>query len=142
MAHIKSISFNHYGKNEGCICDRCGKYIQNVASVNYVEGVHLNFGMDCFEKVHKAGLNKTGKKLMNKAIDRIKYHTEKLEAYTNGIINEENDEGFKTEQMLDGYWKGKDYEEYRDFMIHEFLPKRLEEDQKMIDKFKNVNFEI
>ena len=65
MAYIKRISFAHVGRNEGCLCDRCGQYIQNIVTVDYADGVRINYGRDCFDKLYKSGrLNAQGVKLM------------------------------------------------------------------------------
>lgn len=142
MAYIKKINFEHVDKNEGCLCDRCGAYIRNIISVEFTDGVKVNYGQDCFEKLYKnSKLNSAGVSLMKKTLKRIDHYTAKLESYVSGEINEENDEGYKTEQMFDGYWKGKPYEEYKDFMINEFLPKRFEECQKDVDRFSKVRFD-
>lgn len=142
MAYIKKINFEHVGKNEGCLCDRCGAYIRNIVSVEFTDGVKVNYGQDCFEKLYKSSkLNSVGISLMKKTLKRIDHYTVKLESYVNGEINEENDESYKTEQMFDGYWKGRPYEEYKDFMINEFLPERFKECQKDVDRFSKVRFD-
>lgn len=142
MAYIKKINFEHVGKNEGCLCDRCGAYIRNIVSVEFTDGVKVNYGQDCFEKLYKSSkLNSAGISLMKKTLKRIDHYTAKLESYVSGEINQENDEGYKTEQMLDGYWQGRLYEEYKDFMINEFLPERFKECQKDVDRFSKVRFD-
>ena len=142
MAYIKKINFEHVGKNEGCLCDRCGAYIRNIVSVEFTDGVKVNYGQDCFEKLYKnSKLNSAGISLMKKTLKSIDKYTAKLESYRSGEINEENDESYKTEQMFDSYWKGKPYEEYRDFMIKKFLPERLKECQKDVDRFSKVRFD-
>lgn len=142
MAYIKKINFEHVGKNEGCLCDRCGAYIRNIVSVEFTDGVKVNYGQDCFEKLYKSSkLNSAGASLMKKTLKRIDHYTAKLESYVSGEINEENDESYKTEQMFDGYWKGRLYEEYKDFMINEFLPERFKECQKDVDRFSKVRFD-
>lgn len=142
MAYIKKINFEHVGKNEGCLCDRCGAYIRNIVSVEFTDGVKVNYGQDCFEKLYKnSKLNSAGISLMKKTLKSIDRYTAKLESYVSGEINEENDESYKIEQMFDGYWKGRPYEEYKDFMINEFLPERFRECQKNVDRFSKVRFD-
>lgn len=142
MAYIKKINFEHVGKNEGCLCDRCGAYIRNIVSVEFTDGVKVNYGQDCFEKLYKSSkLNSAGISLMKKTLKRIDRYTAELESYVSGEINEENDESYKIEQMFDGYWKGRPYEEYKSFMINEFLPERFKECQKDVDRFSKVRFD-
>lgn len=142
MAYIKKINFEHVGKNEGCLCDRCGTYIRNIVSVEFTDGVKVNYGQDCFEKLYKSSkLNSAGISLMKKTLKRIDRYTAELESYVSGEINEENDESYKIEQMFDGYWKGRPYEEYKNFMINEFLPERFKECQKDVDRFSKVRFD-
>ena len=142
MAHIKRIDFSHVGKNEGCLCDKCGQYIQNIVSVDYDDGVRVNYGQDCFAKLYNSGkLSTYGVKLMKKALNSIKAHSKQLESYKSGEMTAENDKGYQYDQMFGGYWQGKPYEEYRQWMIDEWFPKRFEEDQKMIDRFAKINFD-
>lgn len=148
MAHIKSISFAHVGKKEGCLCEKCGQYITNIVTVHWTDGVNIDYGTECFDKLYHSGkLTDHGIKLMKKALNSIKNHTKQLEAYTSGKMNAENDNGwkwFKMEEEIYGNktaWSGKTYEEYRQWMIDVWFPKRFEEDQKEIDRFAKVNFE-
>ncbi|MGN0180126.1 MAG: hypothetical protein ACI4DY_11960 [Monoglobaceae bacterium] len=142
MAHIKRINFTHVGKNEGCLCDKCGQYIQNIVYVDYDDGVRLNYGQDCFAKLYNSGrLNAYGVKLMKKTLKSIEKHSKQLDAYKSGKMNAENDVSYQYDQTYGGYWKGKPYEEYRNWMIEEWFPKRFEEDQKEIDRFAKVNFD-
>lgn len=144
MAHIKRISFAHVGRNDGCLCDKCGQYIRNIVTVDYDDGVRINYGQDCFDKLYNSGkLNAYGVKLMRKALKSIDRHTKELEAYKSGKKTAENDLSYQFCQTCNGghYWKGKPFEEYRDWMINEVYPMRFEEDQKLVDRFAKVNFE-
>lgn len=147
MPYIKNISFAHVGRNEGCLCDRCGQYIQNIVTVQWTDGMKVNYGQDCFSKLYNSGkLSEHGIRLMKKALKSIETHTRQLEAYRSGEINEENDSSWRFHQETKGYgspsyWYGRPYEEYRQWMIEVFFPLRFEEDQKEIDRFKNVQFE-
>lgn len=142
MAYIKRIGFAHVGRNEGCLCDKCGQYIQNIVTVDYSDGLRVNYGQDCFDKLYKSGkLNAQGVKLMKKALQSIEKHSKQLEEYKSGKITAENDKAYQFDQVYDGYWKGKPFEEYREWMINVWFPKRFEEDQKLIDRFSKVNFE-
>ena len=147
MAHIKEIRFAHVGRKEGCLCDRCGQYIQNIVSVDYTDGVTIRCGQDCFKNLYDSGkLSAFGVKLMRKALKSIETHSRQLEAYTSGKMTADNDESwksFETPQNKGCYWAvhHDDYEAYRQWMITEWFPQRFKEDQKMIDRFANVNFD-
>lgn len=147
MPYIKQITFAHVGRNEGCLCDRCGQYIQNIVTVHWTDGIVINYGQECFSKLYLSGkLTEHGIKVMRKALKSIENHTKQLEAYKSGEINEENDAGWKFHQQSKtyespSYWYGRSYEEYRQWMIDVFFPLRFEEDQKEIDRFSKVNFD-
>lgn len=143
MAHIKKISFSRVGKNEGCICDKCGQYIRNIITVEYDFGI-LHYGQDCFTKMYNGGkLTTYGAKLMQKTLKSIEYYSVELAKYVSGEITADNDDVYKSYQTcVESYWTGRPYEEYRQFMIDEWFPERFKECQKQIDRFKNVNFEV
>ena len=142
MARIKKITFASVAKNEGCTCDRCGQYIKNIWTVTYQDDVVMNFGIDCFEKVSKEKLNAYGMKQMKKVLKSIQDYTERLEAWKSGEITEDCAywQNQQAEWNKDSYWYGRKFEEYKDWMINEFFPARLEYEQKELAKFKNVNF--
>lgn len=147
MPYIKEVSFERAGRLEGCLCDRCGQYIQNIVTVRWTDGIVIHYGTECFSKLCKTGkLTAYGTQLFKKALKRIKDHTERLEAYKSGEINAENDAAWIYAQNprpyeSPSYWYGKSYEEYRKFMIEEFFPCRLEEAQKEIARFSKVKFD-
>ena len=77
MAHIKKISFSSVNVREGCTCDRCGQWIKNIWTVDFLEGFSMNYGIDCFEKLCKSGrLSDYGMKLMKKALKSISRYYE------------------------------------------------------------------
>ena len=145
MAQIKSIRFDKVSRNDGCTCDKCGQYIINVWTVQYADGVTLHYGIDCFEKIWKSGkLTRYAEKLMHKALKNIEFYSEKLEmwkvlteqeAEEQGLLNE-----LKTTDWNESYWAGKTFEEYKNWMVDEFFPGRLEICQRDIGKFSKVNF--
>ena len=146
MAYIKDIHFASVGRNEGCLCDRCGQYIRNIVTVHYTDGVRINYGQDCFKKLYDSSkLTDYGKKLLRKALKSIETHSKELAAYTSGKMTAENDESWKAYElpMNKGcYWAvHHDYEEYRKWMIEEWYPQRFKEDQKQIDRFSKVKFD-
>lgn len=143
MAHIKKISFARVGEREGCACDRCGQYIRNIWTVEYEEGLRMNYGLDCWEKVYKAGLNAQGVKIIKKIMESIRNYQERLAQYVNGEITADNDESYKATQAdwnKEDYWNGKSFEEYKAWLINDFFPYRIAEKQKELAKFAKVNF--
>ena len=147
MPQIKEITFAHVGRLDGCLCDRCGQYIQNIVTVHWTDGVTINYGQECFSKLYNSGkLTAHGVELMRKTLKRLEYFTKQLEAYKSGEINENNDSGWRYFQESKqyespSYWYGKSYEEYRQWMIEVWFPLRFEEVKKEIDRFKKVNFD-
>lgn len=143
MAHIKNIRFAAVGKNEGCTCDRCGQYIRNIWTVSYSEGEKFRYGIDCFEKIYKgAGMNAYGVKTMKKILKSIENYENRLEAAKNAT--EDTDEGWKATQAewnKNSYWYGREYSEYKAWLINEFFPYRISLEQKELEKFRKVNFE-
>lgn len=143
MAHIKKIKFSRVGKQEGCTCDRCGQYIRNIWTVDYKEGLTMNYGIDCWEAICKEGLSKQGIRLMNKTMKSLQSYEERLAAYTSKEITEENDMAYQTEQAdwnKDSYWYGRSWEEYRDWMVNDFFPERISGKQKELERFSKVDF--
>lgn len=142
MAHIKRISFESVGKAEGCTCDRCGQYIRNIWTVEYKEGLTMHYGLDCWQKVCRQGLNQHGMKLMKKAMKAIQNYEERLAKYTSGEMTVETDQGWLADQEDKmSAWYGHTFEEYRAWMINEFFPYRIAEAQKELAKFGKINFE-
>lgn len=148
MAFIKEIRFAHVGRNAGCLCDRCGQYIQNIVTVDFSDGTTVNFGQDCFKKLQETSrLNDYGKKLLRKTLKNIEFYSMELVKYTSGELTAENDERWKAYAypVNDGcYWNvhHDDYEAFRRWMIDEWFPERFKECQKQIDRFAKVNFKL
>lgn len=146
MAHIKTISFASVGRNEGCLCDKCGQYIKNIVTVEYDFGT-VHYGQDCFAKMYNSGkLTAYGVKLMKKTMKSIEHYSRQLAKYVSGEMTAENDVGYQFSQNAatygnPDYWTGKPYEEYRQWMINEWFPERFKEAQKQVDRFSKVNFE-
>ena len=140
MAHIKSVRFTSTGKAEGCTCDRCGQYIQNIWTVTFTEGMRLNYGIDCFEKVQKTGLSETARKNIKKALKSIQAYEEGLAKFTSGERNEENDIAYQQaqENKQDAFY-GKPYEAWKDWWINEFFPYRISLENETIEKYSKIN---
>lgn len=147
MAYIKEIRFAHVGRKEGCLCDRCGQYIQNIVTVEYTDGITTNIGQDCFKNLYdNSKLTDFGKKLLRKALKSIETHSRELAEYTSGKMTAETDKSWQSYENpwnKDCYWAvhHEDYEAYRRWMIEEWFPERFKEDQKLIDRFSKVNFD-
>lgn len=141
MAYIRKISFSR-SEQHGCTCDRCGQYIKNIWTVTYADGVKLNFGIDCFEKLNKASkLSTQGMKIMRKALKDIEFYTEKLNEWKNGVWTEDNCIAWQNEKDdKQSYWSDKTFEEYKEWYINEFYPYRLEQAQKEVDRFRKIDF--
>lgn len=148
MAHIKKISFETVGNNQGCTCDRCGQYIKNIYTVEFTEGMKMNYGIDCFEKLYKTGnLTKEATKILKKTIKSIANYEARLEQYQNNEIKPEEDGGWYYQQPQagwyeEGYWTGKPYEEYRQWVINELIPSRIADKQKELAKFAKIDFKV
>ena len=142
MAHIKKITFDRVPKNYGCQCDRCGQYIQNIWTVQYTDGITLNYGIDCFEKLYKSGnLNQYGIKLLKKAIKWIEYYSTELKKWQSGEYTEENCIKWQYEQSdKESAWYGQTFEEYKQWQIEKWFPARLADQQKEIDRLSKANF--
>jgi len=144
MARIKSINFYSVGRMEGCTCDRCGQYIQNIYTVTFTDEVRMNFGIDCFRKLLLTGnLSDYGMKLMKKELKSLKRWQELFEEEKQKT--EETDIAYQNLQehvdwKPDSAWYGRPWEEYHEWMIKEWFPYRFEECQKAIEKFSKVNF--
>ena len=144
MAHINNISFIRVSKNEGCTCDRCGQYIQNIWTVKWIEGGYTRFGIDCFEKLCKSGkLTTFGMKTMKKALKDIEYWSDELAKWKNGEYTEENRIDYQQAQKdkYDAFYEVS-FEEYRRWWIEKFIPARIADKQKEINKFQKANFTI
>ena len=143
MAHIKNIHFQSVDTNEGCTCDRCGQHIKNIWTVEYKEGLVMHYGIDCWEKVYKAGLNTNGRKILTRTMKSLQAYEERLAGYVNGTMTEETDITYQNEQagwQSDSYWHGKSFDEYKKWMVTDFLPYRIELAQKELEKLGKVNF--
>lgn len=140
MAGISKIDYAHTSRESGCTCDRCGQWITNIITVHYTDGDTIHYGIDCFEKLYKDNkLTAYGMKVMKRGYKKIKDWSLKLEDYKTGKLNPDTDISWKYIQEHGGYWQGKPFEEYRDWMINEVIPLRFEEAQKEIQRF---NFRV
>lgn len=145
MAKLVNINFAHVGRLEGCTCDRCGQYIQNVWTVTDSDGVTFHYGIDCFEKLGKESrLTSYGVKLFKKLLGRLQRWNERLERWESGEMTEECDEWLcQQADWHNSYWKGRPFAEYKDWMISDFIPAQIEDCQKELDqKFGKVNWKF
>lgn len=144
MAHIKAIHFQSVGRAEGCTCDRCGQYIQNIWTVEYKEGLKINYGVDCWLKVKKQGLDSYNRKKLAKIEKSIEAYERQLARYINGELTAENDEAYKIQQAdwnENSAWHGESFESWREWHIKEFYPYRIELEQKELEKFGKIDIE-
>lgn len=142
MAHIKKITFERVGKNDGCTCDKCGQYIRNIYTVQYLDGISLNYGIDCFDKLSKSGnLNQYGIKLLKKAVKSIEYYSDELKKWQSGEYTAENRMDWQQEQSdKESAWYGSTFEEFRQWMIDIWFPARFKDAQKEIDSLSKASF--
>lgn len=113
MAKIRSISFASVGNKQGCSCDRCGQYIQNIYTVIFTDDVVMHYGIDCFEKLCKTGkLSEYGRKTLKAAIKDLKIWQGHLERRL--TLTKETDVGYWNQQYegSDSRWKDAPWEEY------------------------------
>jgi hypothetical protein len=142
MARIRSINFSSVGHKQGCSCDRCGQYIQNIYTVLFTDGVSMHYGIDCFEKLCKTGkLSEYGRKTLKQAVKSLKTWHEHFE---NALaLTEETDIGYQNRQsevFKDDPFHGKPWEEWHSYRINEFFPKKIRECEAEIEKLANGEF--
>jgi len=154
MAHIKEVTFTSVGKNEGCLCDRCGTYISNIVTVHYVEGMTINYGQDCFEKLCKESkLNDYGMKIMKKGLTKLAKYTKEYEMWKTITYEQAREKGltaqidpdsnintWSTAESDKSAWCGKPFEEYREWVLNEVYPRKFKDCEKEIKRFEKVNF--
>lgn len=143
MAHLKKIQFERVGRNEGCTCDRCGQYIQNIWTVTFDTDEVIRFGIDCFNKLNGKALSDYGQKLMSKALKHLEKTQERFEK--EAAKTEETDIAWQQLQGDDAkqmYWHGRPWKEYHEWMLTEWYGERFKECQKEIDRFGKVNYKL
>lgn len=69
---IKKIAYYSVPRSESSTCSCCGKSIQNICSIETVEGERFNFGTTCFDKLIKDKLRSFQRKEYNQAIKFLK----------------------------------------------------------------------
>jgi hypothetical protein len=142
VARITDISFDSVGKREGCTCDRCGQWLQNIWTVKFDDGITAHFGIDCYKQMCKdSRLTDYGMKLMKKTLKRIENFRRMRAEFEN--MTAETCVAWQNEQAEwnDSYWKGKSFEEYKQWMLEAWFPARFADCQKELEKFSKVNFQ-
>lgn len=139
MSHVLRIHFASVSQKEGCTCDRCGQGIRNIWTVDYAEGFSVHYGIDCWEKVYKSSnLSQYGEQQIKKIMKSIKSSEEMLAKWVNGSMDEDAKHNFNPSE--NDAWYGHTFEEYKEWMINEFIPYQIECKQKELKKFSKVNF--
>lgn len=143
MAKILKIRFDRaHSAEQGCICDRCGQWLKNIWTVKFDDGITAHFGIDCYEQMCKdSRLTEYGMKLMKKATKKLSEWYERMEEEK--ALTEATDTAYQNEQRpynSDGYWYGKPWEEYHEWVLSKWYPARIADCEKDLAKFKNVNF--
>lgn len=143
MAYITNMTFEHVGKDEGVLCDRCGQYIRNIYTVYYSDGYVMHCGVECFKKLRESGrLSDYGMKVLMKIAKKIKQYSEELAMWK--TLTEEEAEEKKLLYPLHYYeaWQGKTFEEYKEWNINKWYPARFAECEKELAKFNKIDFNI
>lgn len=138
MAKIMDINFEHTGKNEGCLCSRCGQYITNIWRVKFSSGEEFKFGIDCYEKLMRTGkLTTFGMKTMKSVMKSIKNSQESLEKWID--MKEDECDAWKYEKMTANRYSS--FEEFKaEYII--FLNNQLQRHKEELKKFRNADFNI
>lgn len=151
MSRVTNLYFEHVRKQEGCLCDKCGQYIQNIYTVTYDDIPVQHFGIDCFTKLMKtSNLTEVGKSKLRKLIKDITYLTdyitvwESIHTYEEAVDKQKQLLG-KINLNLSVYteyeaWEDSSFEEFRQFCIDNFGKKKLAEKQVELSKYKGVRF--
>lgn len=157
MAYITNITFWRYGKNEGLTCTKCGAYIRNVYTVTYSDGFIANYGTECFDKLWKSGkLSKYGEKEFKKILKNIKFYNDVLATwqkckteqelienplmFSSNYLDRYNESEYIKNEYKRNAHKDDTFEEYRDYIINEFIPYRLKSERKELERFKKIDF--
>lgn len=141
MAHIQRIDFNHVtNKADGCLCDNCGQWITNIWTVKFKEGPSLHFGIDCFDKHINGKLSKFGKREMKRELKYIKEYSMLLENLKKEEVTEDVQKEWESYLYWQTYWQDHTFEEWKEWMITQVLPNRIEEHEKNLKKFEKINF--
>lgn len=81
---------------------------------------------------------------MRNTLKQIAFYSERLEMWKALTEQEAEEKGLlgdlKETDWNTSYWAGKTFEEYKNWMVNDFFPHRLEECQKDIDRFSKVKF--
>lgn len=144
---IKKITYYSVPRSESGTCACCGKSIQNICSVETVEGEHFNFGTTCFDKLIKDKLQSFQRKEYNQAIKFLKGYCKQQKIWED--MTEEdylNSEMYRTACICDGGapWEIKvdlnSFEDYKNWMVNDFFPYRIEQEEKVIEKYSRIDF--
>lgn len=149
MSYIRNITFKHVWKNEGEICDQCGAYIVNVYTITYSDGLKMRYGIECFKKLFAAGnLTEKGMALMKKALKKIKEAYEFRDGWLEvNSIEEAEEKGLPDTDVFRTYevWKRHSFDEFKEYCTNEnegYFFLRLNRAKKLLERFKNVNFDL
>lgn len=144
---IKRIVYYSVPRSESSICSCCGKSIQNICSIETVEGERFNFGATCFDKLIKDKLRAFQRKEYNQAIKFLKGYYKQQKVWEN-MTKEDylGSEMYRTACICDGGapWETKtgldSFEDYKNWMLNDFFPYRIEQEEKVIEKYSRIDF--
>lgn len=133
--NIKQIRYWEVNKENSTQCSCCGKNIKNIYHIELEDGQAFDVGTTCFEKQIKSKFNKMVVKKVKRALDLIKFQEGNLE-YWATVTEEEykriNPYNYAELFKTDGI---NNFEDYRNFMLNEFIPYHLEENKKIIKQY-------
>lgn len=144
---IKKIAYYSVPRSESSTCSCCGKSIQNICSIETVEGERFNFGTTCFDKLIKDKLRSFQRKEYNQAIKFLKGYYKQQKVWEN-MTKEDylGSEMYRTACICDGGapWETKtgldSFEDYKNWMLNDFFPCRIEQEEKVIEKYSRIDF--
>lgn len=157
MAYIKNITFWKYGRNDGKTCYKCGAYITNVYTVTYSDGLVADYGSECFDKLWKSGnLSSYGVKEFRKILKNIKDYNEikrswlnckteqelieKPLTYSSNYLDRYNESEYVQNQYKYSAHKNDTFEEYKNYIVNQFIPYRLSTLEKELARFNRLDF--
>lgn len=141
MARIKKVNFTRANRNEGCTCDRCGQWLQNIWTVEFADGLTVHFGIECMEKMSKESrLNDYGRKELKKTLNHIEKIYKMMESEK--ALTEDSDIGYRNTQEDEySFWYGRSWQEFHDWRVNEFWQERIKRAEKEIERFRKIEFE-
>lgn len=135
---IAKVNYYSVPRKESGRCACCGQGIVNICHVVTVEGEHFTFGTTCFDKLIKDRLQTFQRKELNKSLKHIKSYAEQLKKWET-MTETEYIENYYTKPWEE-YDDVNTFDKYKEWMVNEFFPYRINEEQKVFKKFSKIDF--